>query len=113
MRYKHALALNPYFGDSGRTIKGLFPPTGLEYIAASMKDLVGKVTFLDLRYEGTYQDPRVLSHFIRNEIDLLCVSIQWESRFDEVCDFVSQLPPEVCTVAGGHKATEEVETLFD
>ena len=31
----------------------------------------------------------------------------------EVCDFVSQLPPEVCTVVGGYKATEEVEYLFD
>ena len=113
IRYKHALALYPYFGDSNRAIKGLFPPTGLEYIVASMKDLVGKVTFLDLRYEKAYRDPKALSQFIRNEIDLLCVSIQWESRFDEVCDFVSQLPPEVCTVAGGHKATEEVETLFD
>jgi len=112
IRYKHVLALYPYFGDSTRTVKGLFPPTGLEYIAASMKDLVGKVTFLDLRYEKTYQDPRVLSRFIKNEIDLLCVSIPWESRFDKVCDFVSQLPPEVLTVVGGHKATEEVETLF-
>ncbi len=113
IRYKHVLALYPYFGDSNRAIKGLFPPTGLEYIAASMKDLVGKVTFLDLRYEEAYQDPKALSHFIRNEIDLLCVSIPWESRFDKVCDFVAQLPPEVCTIVGGHKATEEVETLFE
>ena len=113
VRYKHALALNPYFGDSARAIKGLFPPTGLEYIAASMKDLVGKVTLLDLRYQKTYQDPKALSEFIRNEIDLLCVSIPWESRFENVCEFVSQLPPEVCTVVGGHKATEEVEYLLD
>jgi len=113
IRYKHALALYPYFGDSARTIKGLFPATGLEYVAASIKDLVGKVTLLDLRYEKTYQDPKALSKFIRNEIDLLCVSIPWESRFEKVCDFVSQLPPEVCTVVGGHKATEEVEHLLD
>ncbi len=112
-RYKHVLALYPYFGESTRVIKGLFPPTGLEYIAANMKDLVGKVTLLDLRYERVYQDPKALSKFIRNEIDLLCVSIPWESRFEKVCDFVSQLPPEVCTVVGGHKATEEVEHLFD
>jgi anaerobic magnesium-protoporphyrin IX monomethyl ester cyclase len=112
-RYKHVLALYPYFGESTRVIKGLFPPTGLEYIAANMKDLVGKVTLLDLRYERAYQDPKALSKFIRNEIDLLCVSIPWESRFEKVCDFVSQLPPEVCTVVGGHKATEEVEHLFD
>ena len=112
IKYKHALALNPYFGDS-TAIMGLFPPTGLEYIVASMKDLVGKVTFLDLRYEKAYQDPKTLSKFIRDEIDLLCVSIRWSSLFENVCDFVSQLPPEVCTVVGGYKATEEVEHLFD
>jgi magnesium-protoporphyrin IX monomethyl ester (oxidative) cyclase len=111
-KYKHALALNPYFGDSTALI-GVFPPTGLEYIAASMKDLVGKVTLLDLRYEKPYQDPKALSKFITNEIDLLCVSIRWESRFEEVCDYLSQLPPEVCTVVGGYKATEEVEYLFE
>jgi hypothetical protein len=60
IKYKHALALNPYFGDSTALI-GAFPPTGLEYIAASMKDLVGKVTLLDLRHEVSYQDPKVLS----------------------------------------------------
>ena len=111
MKYKHALALNPYFGDSTALI-GVFPPTGLEYIAASMENLVGKVTLLDLRYEKAYQNPEVLSKFIREEIDLLCVSIRWESRFEEICDFISHLPPEVSTVVGGYKATEEVEYLF-
>jgi anaerobic magnesium-protoporphyrin IX monomethyl ester cyclase len=110
--YNHALALNPYFGDSTQAM-GFFPPTGLEYIAASMKDLVGKVTLLDLRYEKAYQDPKALSQFIRNEIDLLCISIRWPSRFEKICNLVSQLPPEVCTVVGGYKATEEVEYLFD
>jgi len=111
-RHKHALALNPYFADSTALV-GVFPPTGLEYIAASMKDLGVKVTLLDLRYEKAYQDPKALSQFIRNEIDLLCVSIRWESRFEDICDFVSQLPPEVCTIVGGYKATGEVESLFD
>jgi len=112
IKYKYALALNPYFGDSTAVV-GVFPPTGLEYIAASMKDLVGKVTLLDLRYEKAYQDPKALSKFIRNEIDLLCISIRWRSGFEDICDYVSQLPPEVCTVVGGYKATEEVEYLFD
>jgi len=109
--FKHALALNPYFGDS-TALRGIFPPTGLEYIAAAMKDLVGRVTLLDLRYEKTYQDPKVLSDFIRREIDLLCISIRWESRFENVCHFISQLPQEVCTVVGGYKATQEVEYLL-
>jgi len=112
IKYKHALALNPYFGDSTAFI-GAFPPTGLEYIATSLKGLVGKVTLLDLRYEKAYQDPKALSKFIRNEVDLLCVSIRWESQFETICDFVSQLPFEICTVVGGYKATEEVKNLFD
>ncbi len=91
----------------------VFPPTGLEYIVASMKDLVGKITLLDLRYEMAYQDPKVLSNFIRDEIDLLCISIQWQSQFKNICDFVSQLPSEITTVVGGYKATLEVEGVFE
>jgi hypothetical protein len=49
MKYKHVLALNPVVGHT-TNIRGVFPPTGLEYITASMKGLVGKITFLDLRY---------------------------------------------------------------
>ena len=92
---------------------GIFPPTGLEYIAASIKDLVGKVTLLDLRYETAYQDLVKLSKFIRERFDLICISIQWNARFKQVCDFIAQLPHEVCTVVGGYKATQEVEYLFN
>jgi hypothetical protein len=63
--YKHDLALYPYFRHS-TAIMGIFPPTGLEYIAASMKDLVGKVTLLDLRYERSYQDITILSKFMNS-----------------------------------------------
>jgi len=112
INYKHVLALNPYFGDSTAAM-GMFPPTGLEYIAASMKDLVGKVTLLDLRYERDLRKPEVLSEFITSQVDLLCISIRWESQFEKICDFVSQLPPEVCTIVGGYKATLEVEYLFE
>ncbi len=112
IKYNHVLALNPYCGDS-TTVMGFFPPTGLEYIAASMQGLVGKVTLFDLQYEEAYQDPKALSAFIRNDVDLLCISIRWASKFENVCDFIAQLPPEVCTVVGGYKATEEVEYLFD
>lgn len=112
MPYKHALALYPYFSDSTATM-GIFPPAGLEYIATNMKDLVGKVTILDLRYDTEYQDIKILSDFIKREIDILCISINWSSRFNMICDFICKLPDEVTTVVGGHKATEEVEFLFD
>ena len=112
LKYKHVLGLNPYFGY-GTSTMGMFPPTGLEYIVASMKDLVGKVTLLDLRHEKTYQDPDALSRFIRAEIDLLCISMRWDAKFRDICDFVSRLPVEVTTVVGGYKATQEVEYLFE
>ena len=112
IKYKHVLALDPYFGD-GTFAMGVFPPTGLEYIVASMKGLVGKIMLLDLRSDKAYQDPKKLSEFIRAEIDLLCISIGWETKFKKICDFVSQLPPEVTTIVGGYKATLEVEYLFE
>ncbi len=111
IKFRHALALNPYFGDATATM-GIFPPTGLEYIAASMKRVVDRVTLLDLRHEPAYQDPEVLSEFIRREIDLVCISVRWEARFKHVCDFIAQLPPEIMTIVGGYKATQEVEHLF-
>jgi anaerobic magnesium-protoporphyrin IX monomethyl ester cyclase len=103
--------LNPCFGDSTAAM-GVFPPTGLEYIAASLKGFVDRITLLDLRYDRTYQNPEALSRFIRAEIDLLCIGIQWDAGFDGICDFVRQLPDEVTTIVGGRKATEEVEQLF-
>jgi magnesium-protoporphyrin IX monomethyl ester (oxidative) cyclase len=111
MKYQHVLMLDPCFGDSTATM-GVFPPTGLEYIAASLKGRVGKITLLDLRYDRTYRDPEALSRFIRNEIDLLCIGIQWDTQFEKICDFLCRLPAEVTTVVGGRKATEEVEYLF-
>jgi radical SAM superfamily enzyme YgiQ (UPF0313 family) len=112
VKYSHVLALNPHFGRS-TDVRGLFPPTGLEYIAASMKGLVGKVTVFDLCRERPYQDPRALSEFVRKEIDLLCISVAWRSHFERVCDFISQLPDETTTIVGGYQATLEVEALFE
>lgn len=112
MKYKHALMLNPYFSGSGAE-RDTLPPTGLEYIATSIKDLVDRVTLLDLRNEEEYPDAEKLSDFIRKEIDLLCISITWNSRFEQVCELICKLPGEVTTVVGGHKATEMVEDLFN
>ena len=92
---------------------GIFPPTGLEYIATNIKAHVGKLTLLDLRYEKQYQDVKFLSEFIKNEIDLICISITWNSQFNQICDLIKELPDDITTVVGGYKATEEVEYLFE
>ncbi len=113
--FKHALCLHPYYRDSQSGSLGLavFPPTGLEYIAAAVKQHVDKVTLVDLRLRGPLRDPDALRRFIADEIDLLCISVNWEYQFSEVCDLVNSLPPNVFTVVGGKQATDNLEDVFE
>jgi radical SAM superfamily enzyme YgiQ (UPF0313 family) len=112
--FKHALCLNPYYRDSQSGSLGLaiFPPTGLEYIAAALEPHVEQVTLLDLRLPGPMRNLERLKKFIAEEIDLLCVSINWEYQFPEVCELVNSLPREVFTVVGGKQATDYLEDVF-
>jgi anaerobic magnesium-protoporphyrin IX monomethyl ester cyclase len=113
--FKHALCLHPYYRDSQSGSLGLavFPPTGLEYIAAAIEPHVGQVTLLDLRLPGPLRDPERLKKFIAEEIDLLCISINWEYHFPEVCELVNSLPRDILTVVGGKQATDYLEDVFE
>ena len=112
MKYKHALFLNPYIENTATSVMGLFPPTGLEYVASSAKGLVDKLTLLDLRYETELCDSAKLIEFIRSEIDILCVSVGWDRQFEKICELLNMMPEDTPLVVGGYKATVEVEELF-
>jgi len=114
MKYNHALFLNPYTDrrTTTSTITRLFPPTGLEFVAASARDLVGKLTLIDLRYEEPLRDTDKLIDFIKKEVNIICVGIGWDKEFDDVCALLNRMPDNIPLVVGGHKATEEVEELF-
>ena len=112
MKYKHALFLNPYIEKNTNNTMMLFPPTGLEYVAASAKGLVDKMTLLDLRLGGELSDPEKLLNFISVNIDIICVSIGWDRQFEEVCSLLNRMPEQIPLVVGGYKATEKVEELF-
>lgn len=112
MKYKHALFLNPYIESTTTSMMGLFPPTGLEYVATSAKDLVGKITLLDLRYEKELSSTDKLLDFIAKEIDIICVGIAWNRQFKEICDLLNLMPDNIPLVVGGYKATEEAKELF-
>lgn len=113
MKYNHALFLNPYIAESSSTAMSFFPPTGLEYVAASAKGLVGKLTLLDMRYEKDLRDAGKLMDFIKREIDLICVTIAWNRHFDQICGLLNQMPDGIPIVVGGYKATEKVEEIFE
>ena len=112
MKYKHALFLNPYIESTATSIMGLFPPTGLEYVAASAKPLADKTTLLDLRYEKDLCDPNKLVDFIQREIDIIFVTVGWDRQFKEICALLNLMPDNIPLVVGGYKATEEVLELF-
>lgn len=112
MKYNHALFLNPYIESNATSVMKLFPPTGLEYVASSAKGLVNKLTLLDLRYERHLADTNNLLDFILKGIDIICVSINWDRQFKEICGLLNCFPPGIPLVVGGYKATEMVDELF-
>lgn len=112
MKYKHALFLNPYIENTATSFMGLFPPTGLEYVATSAKGLTGKLTLLDLRHDKDLCDTDKLMDFIRKNIDIICVGIGWDRQFKEICGLLNRMPDKIPLVVGGYKATMEVEELF-
>jgi anaerobic magnesium-protoporphyrin IX monomethyl ester cyclase len=111
MHYRHALCLYPYAKDQEPGL-ALFPPTGLEYIAAALKGRVGRISLIDLRHERDFQEPRRLAEFIRAGVDLLCVSVYWKARYAQVCDFISRLPAGPQIIVGGRQASEEVDDVL-
>lgn len=112
MKYKHALFLSPYTENTSSTAMSLFPPTGLEYVATSAKDLVGKITLLDLRHDKEFCDTPKLIDFIKREIDIICVTISWNKHYEEICKLLNLMPDNIPLVVGGYKATEKVEEIF-
>ncbi len=113
MKYKHALFLFPYIEGNATSTMKLFPPLGLEYVATSAKDLVEKITLLDLRYEPELCDKNSLLEFVRQEIDIVCVNITWDRQFDEICDLLNGIPQGIPVIVGGYKATERAQEILE
>jgi len=93
-------------------ILGVFPPTGLEYVATALKGHVDRVSLVDLRYEQPMQSPQRISEFIRRGVDLICISVYWKARYLKVCDYISRLRSDRTIVVGGREATENGEDIF-
>ncbi len=111
MKYRHVLCLYPYKSDPVGI--GIFPPTGLEYVAAALKGHVGRISLVDLRHERRLKSLPRMADFIRRDVDLVCISLSWKVRYRQVCEYISQLPSDQPIVVGGREATEHVENVFE
>jgi radical SAM superfamily enzyme YgiQ (UPF0313 family) len=110
-QYRHALCLYPYPTDQEPGIN-LWPPTGLEYIATALQGHVPRISLIDLRHERNFHAPAKLAAFITAGVDLVCISVYWKARFDQVCDYIRQLPADRPIIVGGREASDRVEELL-
>ncbi len=85
----------------------LFPPLGLEYIATSVKDLVEKITIIDMRYEV---EP--ISNFLHSA-DVVGISINWPHQRENALNLLDEIPKEATVIFGGIHATENIWELLE
>lgn len=102
--YKDILCVYPH--QKGIPEKKYCPPLGLEYIAAVLENLVAKVTLIDMRFESNLED------FINDDIDLICLSVNWDYQREAAINIINQIPPHIRVIVGGRDATAHVEELF-
>ena len=89
-----------------------FPPSGIECVATALEGEVGEITLIDLRVEQEYHEFDRLKQFISQQIDLICVSMNWYFYVDQVCNLLNLLPADIPLIVGGRYATHHVEELF-
>ncbi len=111
-KYRHVLCLYPYVADQRPGI-GIWPPTGLEYIATAIKGRVDKISLVDLRFDGTLRRQARMEEFIRAGVDLIFISVYWKARYASICAYIRSLPAGITIVAGGREASDNTEDLLE
>lgn len=106
-RWRNALFIYPYKKPKKFFYYDLFPPLGLEYVATAVKDLVEKITIIDMRYER-----KPISKFFYN-VDVIGININWPRQIKIIPNLFNQIPKEATVIMGGIHATEIVQELLE
>lgn len=104
--YDHALCVYPYGTDTSDL--GLFPPLGLELIAAVLEPHAKVVELLDLR-----RTTRRTRQACRPETDLVCYSINWKRDLELIRREIASVPKGAYVLLGGRHVSESVEAWFN
>jgi anaerobic magnesium-protoporphyrin IX monomethyl ester cyclase len=97
--FRHALCVYPYRRELNES--GFFPPLGLEFIAAVVRQYTKSLDLVDLRME-----PGRTINFLRPETDLVCFSVNWDLDRAFLEEEIRSVPSGILTVVGGRHATE-------
>jgi len=104
-KYRHALCVFPFRVGIRKDL--LYPPIGLEMIAATLKPFAREVEVVDLRLEK-----KCTRDFIRDDTDLVCFSVNWDKEPDFVRSEIASVPEGLLTIVGGRHATIDPEGLL-
>ncbi len=94
----------------GSRFDRMFPPLGLELVAAGVRDCVDKRCMIDLRFEKDWETR------VPESTDLVAISMLWDKPIRDVFDLVRRLKilrPGVQVVAGGRVAEAHRERLVN
>jgi anaerobic magnesium-protoporphyrin IX monomethyl ester cyclase len=100
--FSHVLCVYPYRHD----LKNMdfFPPLGLECIAAVIEPYARSMDIVDMR-----RDIGNTKGFLRQETDLVCFSVNWDSDAEFVCEEILSVDSDTLVIVGGRHATEDPE----
>jgi anaerobic magnesium-protoporphyrin IX monomethyl ester cyclase len=101
--FRHVLCVYPYRVEMGRR-DHIYPPLGIEVIAARLKGHCRDIDVIDLRRES-----KCTKDFLRPDTDLVCFSVNWDLEREAVRSEILSVPREVRTVVGGQYASMEAE----
>lgn len=105
--FKSACFIYPDDGDGSRFDR-MFPPLGLELIAASVRDIVPKRFLIDRRFDRRWEE------LVPPDADIIALSFLWDMPLPRVFATIRSLRkrrPGVTVVAGGRFAEANREVL--
>ncbi len=100
---RHVLCVYPYRVEMGRR-DHIYPPLGIEVIAARLKPHCREIDVIDLRRES-----KGAKDFLRPDTDLVCFSVNWDLECESVREEILSVPRAIRTVVGGQFASIEPE----
>ena len=98
----------PDYGD-GSKYDRMFPPLGLEIVAAGVRDCVRNRFMIDLRFDREWEA------LVPEDTDLTALSMLWDTPIDRVHDLVRRLRrlrPDARVVMGGRYAEANRQVLI-
>ncbi len=101
--YRHALCVYPFRKETGPRDR-IYPPLGLETVAASLEPYCRSIDVIDLRRESAGA-----KDFVRPDTDLICFSVNWRLERESVREEILSVPHGIRTVIGGLCASMAAE----